>query len=58
MKNGISVLSEKGETQALKFKASFDKATIESLVAPIEFVSFEHTEERFEQDWIALKDSK
>jgi len=27
-------------------------------VEPIEFVSFEDTEERFEQDWIALKDSK
>lgn len=33
MKNGISVLTEKGETQALEYKASFDKATIESLVA-------------------------
>lgn len=29
-----------------------------SVVEPIEFVSFEDTEERFEQDWIALKDKK
>ena len=28
------------------------------VVEPIEFVSFEDTEERFEQDWIALKDIK
>lgn len=28
------------------------------VVEPMEFVSFEETEERFEQDWIALKDSK
>ena len=28
------------------------------VVEPIEFVSFEDTEERFEQAWIALKDSK
>jgi len=28
------------------------------VVEPIEFVSFEDTEERFERDWIALKDSK
>ena len=27
-------------------------------VEPVEFVSFEDTEARFEQDWIALKDSK
>jgi predicted nucleotidyltransferase len=33
VKNDISVLAEKGETQALEYKASFDKATIESLVA-------------------------
>ena len=28
------------------------------VVEPVEFVSFEDTEARFEQDWIALKDSK
>jgi len=28
------------------------------VVEPIEFVSFEETEERFELDWIALKDRK
>ena len=28
------------------------------VVEPVEFVSFEDIEERFEQDWIALKDSK
>lgn len=28
------------------------------IVEPIEFVSFDDTEARFEQDWIALKDSK
>ena len=28
------------------------------VVEPIEFVSFEDVEERFEQDWIALKDGK
>jgi hypothetical protein len=28
------------------------------VMEPIEFVSFEDIEERFEQDWIALKDSK
>ena len=27
------------------------------VVGPVEFVSFEDIEERFEQDWIALKDS-
>jgi hypothetical protein len=27
------------------------------VVEPVEFVSFEDTEARFEQDWIALKDS-
>ena len=29
-----------------------------AVVEPIEFVSFEDTEERFEQDWMALKDQK
>ena len=28
------------------------------VVEPMEFTSFEDTEERFEQDWIALKDYK
>jgi len=28
------------------------------VVEPVESVSFEDTEERFEQDWIALKDSR
>lgn len=28
------------------------------IVEPIEFVSFEDIEERFEEDWMALKDSK
>lgn len=28
------------------------------VVEPIDFISFEDVEERFEQDWIALKDSK
>lgn len=28
------------------------------VVEPIEFVSFKDTERRFEQDWIALRDSK
>ena len=28
------------------------------IVEPIKFVSFEDTEARFEQDWIALKDRK
>lgn len=28
------------------------------VVEPIAFVSFEDTEERFEQDWMALKDQK
>ncbi|MFZ2853275.1 MAG: DUF6516 family protein [Rhodocyclaceae bacterium] len=28
------------------------------VVEPVEVVSFEDTEERFEQDWIALKDRK
>lgn len=27
-------------------------------VEPVDFVSFEDTEERFQQDWIALKDRK
>jgi hypothetical protein len=27
-------------------------------VGPIEFVSFEDIEERFEKDWMTLKDSK
>jgi hypothetical protein len=28
------------------------------VVEPVEFVSFEDVEERFQQDWIALKDGK
>lgn len=28
------------------------------VVEPIEFVSFKDAERRFEQDWIALRDSK
>jgi hypothetical protein len=28
------------------------------VMEPVEFVSFEHVEERFQQDWIALKDGK